>query len=92
MKDGQLSIYDMFGIPEEVADKKNYIVESFSAGNFCSQEARQALEAKYEPILEVSLAGEPLAAPVLIDLETVAYWVYFLTHLLFLLFFFLVCL
>lgn len=54
MKDGQLSIYDMFGIPEEVADKKNYIVESFSAGNFCSQEARQALEAKYEPILEVT--------------------------------------
>ena len=45
-----------------------------------------------EPVAIISFASKPLAAPVLIDLETVAYWVYFLTHLLLLLFFFLVCL
>ena len=36
-----------------------------------------------KPVLEVGFAGEPLAAPVLIDLETVANWVNFLTHYLF---------
>lgn len=54
MNDEQFSVYDMFGSLYEETDKNNYIVESFSAGNFCSQDARQALEAKYSPILEVT--------------------------------------
>ncbi len=43
-------------IPEilEIADKSNYIVKSFSAGNFCAQSARQELEVKYTPILEIT--------------------------------------
>ena len=46
----QILIPDMF----EVADKNNYIVKSFSAGNFCTQVARQELEMRYTPILEVT--------------------------------------
>lgn len=38
----------------DTVDKSNYVVESFSAGNFCTQDARLELEAKYTPILEVT--------------------------------------
>ena len=43
-------------IPEmlETIDKSKYMVESFSADNFCNQSARQELEVKYAPILEVT--------------------------------------
>ena len=51
---GQLTMYDMLGIKEEVADKSEYIVDSFSVAGFCSESARQELEKKYEPILEVT--------------------------------------
>lgn len=50
----QLALFGAFGIEEEIADKANYIVDSFSADNFCPEEARQALEEKYKPILEVT--------------------------------------
>lgn len=50
----QLTMYDMFGIKEEVADKSDYIVDAFSAGDFCPESARQELEKKYESILEVT--------------------------------------
>ena len=46
----QLLIHDVL----DIADKNGYIVKSFSAGNFCNQYARQELEAKYMPILEVT--------------------------------------
>ena len=44
----------MLGMPEEAEDKRDYIVDSFSANGFCPEEARQALEKKYEPILEIT--------------------------------------
>lgn len=50
----RLTMYDMPGIKEEVADKSDYIVEAFSADGFCPESARQELEHKYEPILEVT--------------------------------------
>lgn len=50
----QLSISSSLGEPESMADKSNYIVDSFSADSFCAEEARKALEKKYEPILEVT--------------------------------------
>lgn len=50
----QLTLNEVFGIPEEVADKSDYIVDKFSAGDFCDESARDALEKKYEPILEVT--------------------------------------
>ena len=37
-----------------VVDKSEYIVDKFSAGDLCDERARQALEKKYEPILEVT--------------------------------------
>ena len=51
---GQLTLFSTLGIEEEIADKANYIVDSFSADNFCPEEARQALEEKYKPILEIT--------------------------------------
>lgn len=39
---------------EEGSDKANYMVDAFSADGFCPEDARQALEKKYEPILEVT--------------------------------------
>lgn len=50
----QLTLNDMLDIKEEVADKSEYIVDSFSADGFCPESARQELEKKYEPILEVT--------------------------------------
>lgn len=50
----QLNMYDMQKIEEEILDKSDYIVDSFSAGGFCPESARQELEKKYEPILEVT--------------------------------------
>ena len=50
----QLTLFDAFGVPEEAAEKENYIVNSFSADGFCEEEARQAIEAKYTSILEVT--------------------------------------
>ena len=35
-------------------DKKDYIVDAFSADGLCPQEARQALEQRYTPILEIT--------------------------------------
>lgn len=55
----QLSLLEAFDIIDinvtnDIADKTNYIVESFSAGGLCVEDARQELEAKYTPILEVT--------------------------------------
>ena len=50
----QLTLFGTLGIEEEIADKANYIVDSFSADSFCPEAARQALEEKYKPILEVT--------------------------------------
>ena len=50
----QLTLFDFMGIKEEIADKSDYIVDAFSADGFCSESARQELEKKYEPILEVT--------------------------------------
>lgn len=50
----QLTLFDAFGVPEGTAEKENYIVDAFSADGFCTDEARQAIEAKYTPILEVT--------------------------------------
>ncbi len=55
----QLSLLEDFDIADiddicEVPDKTNYIVDSFSAGGFCPEEARQELEEKYKSILEVT--------------------------------------
>lgn len=50
----QLTLNDMLGIPEEVADKSEYIIDKFSADDFCSETERVTLEKKYEPILEVT--------------------------------------
>ena len=50
----QLTTYDRLDIKEEAADKSEYIVASFSADGFCPESARQELEKKYEPILEVT--------------------------------------
>ena len=41
-------------IKEVSAAEKNYIVNTFSAGGFCPETARQELERKYAPILEVT--------------------------------------
>ena len=49
----QLS-FEIQGFTKEIADKNNYIVDSFSADSFCSEDARKALEKKYLPILEVT--------------------------------------
>lgn len=50
----QLTMYDVLGVKEEIADKDDYIVDAFSADGFCPESARQELERKYEPILEVT--------------------------------------
>lgn len=50
----QLTIYDILGIEEEVADKNDYIVDIFSADGVCPENARQELEQKYKQILEVT--------------------------------------
>lgn len=50
----QLSIFDALGIEDRLVDKSNYIVETFSANSFCPENARQDLEKKYKPILEVT--------------------------------------
>lgn len=50
----QLNLFDASDAPGETEEKENYIVHSFSAGGFCSEEARQSLETKYTPILEVT--------------------------------------
>ncbi len=45
----------LFGEKEtEVLDKSTYIVEQFSAGAVCEETARQEIEEKYKPILEVT--------------------------------------
>lgn len=50
----QLTLFDTFGIENGFTDKSNYIVDAFSANGFCPEDARQALEEKYKPILEVT--------------------------------------
>lgn len=50
----QLTFDNMLGIPEQAADKTEYIVDKFSADDFCDETERAALEKKYEPILEVT--------------------------------------
>lgn len=50
----QLTLFGTLGIEEEIADKTNYIVDSFTANGLCPEEARKALEEKYKPILEVT--------------------------------------
>lgn len=50
----QLTLFEMPEMTQEFAEKANYIVESFSADGFCCEDARQALEKKYEPILEIT--------------------------------------
>ncbi|MCM1056816.1 MAG: DNA adenine methylase [Firmicutes bacterium] len=50
----QMILDEMLGIPDEVADKSEYIVDKFSAGDFCDETERDALEKRYEPILEVT--------------------------------------
>ena len=50
----QLSLYDIFENINTETDKDKYVVDSFSAGGFCNDNFRQALEQKYKPILEVS--------------------------------------
>ncbi|SET50064.1 DNA methyltransferase [[Clostridium] polysaccharolyticum] len=47
----QMSFLEEIGV---VADKSEYIVDKFSAGDLCDERARQALEEKYESILEVT--------------------------------------
>jgi len=50
----QLTLYEKLGVTGEFINKDNYIVDSFSADGFCCEKARQMLEKKYEPILEVT--------------------------------------
>ncbi len=50
----QLSLFPDSAMPETTADRGNYIVDVFSAGKFCDESARQALEKRYTPILEVT--------------------------------------
>ena len=50
----RINLFEALGIPEGTADRDKYIVESFSAGGFCPEAARQALEMKYATILEVT--------------------------------------
>ena len=50
----QSTLNEMLGISDEIADKSEYIVDQFSANEFCNQTERTALEKKYEPILEVT--------------------------------------
>lgn len=50
----QITLFDMHDLEESVEDKSKYIVDSFSSDGFCVEEARQSLEKKYEPILEVT--------------------------------------
>ena len=50
----QLTLYDMLNIPQGEKDKSNYIVDSFSADHFCPEGARQELEKKYTPILDIT--------------------------------------
>lgn len=47
----QLSLMANLGIQQ---DKSSYIVDQFSAGGLCPEDARQILEKKYEPILEIT--------------------------------------
>ena len=47
----QLSFFEEIGA---MPSKSEYIVDKFSAGDLCDEHARQALEKKYEPILEVT--------------------------------------
>lgn len=47
----QLSFFEDIGA---LPDKTEYIVGKFSAGDLCEEKARQELEKKYEPILEVT--------------------------------------
>lgn len=49
----QLTFYDMLDNPEQ-EDKSEYIVDRFSADDFCNDTERSKLEKKYEPILEVT--------------------------------------
>lgn len=44
----------LLGMGEGATDKASYMVGSFSAGGFCPEGARQALEEKYASILEVT--------------------------------------
>lgn len=44
----------LFGEENTTFDVSNYIVEEFSAGGVCEESARQELEKKYTPILEVT--------------------------------------
>ena len=50
----QLALFDTLGEDEKIADIGNYIVDSFSSEGLSPEEARQALEEKYKPILEVT--------------------------------------
>ena len=50
----QLTLFEMSGMTQEFTDKTNYIVDHFSADGLCCEDARQALEKKYEPILEIT--------------------------------------
>lgn len=50
----QLTLFDVLDSEKTETDKEKYIVDCFSAGGFCVEAARQALEEKYEPILEIT--------------------------------------
>lgn len=50
----QSAVNSTASLKENPTDKSNYIVNSFSADGFCTESARQELEKKYKPILEIT--------------------------------------
>ncbi len=52
--DEQLALFEVHDVSDPVTDKAEYIVNTFSANQLCPETARQALETKYQPILEVT--------------------------------------
>lgn len=50
----QVTQGEILEMPVEVVKKADYIIDTFSAGDVCCEKERQALEKKYEPILEVT--------------------------------------
>lgn len=52
--DDQLALFNDFEITENNVEKYNYIIDKFSAGGLCSENARQAIEVKYTPLLEIT--------------------------------------
>lgn len=50
----QITLHELVEKAEAGANKSDYIVNNFSADSFCCEDARQKLEKKYQPILEVT--------------------------------------